>query len=77
MDMKMRSVGSIVILFAAATGAAPPLHAQSLAEAEAAALPVAGFEDYVEPIGRMEDGIRENRIALQEARLSFLESHLH
>jgi manganese oxidase len=56
MDMKTRSVGSIVILFAAA-GVAPPLHAQILAESEAAALPVAGFEDYVEPIGHMEDGV--------------------
>jgi manganese oxidase len=62
----MKSIGSVVIVLAGAAGVVPPIHAQVLTGAEAAALPVAGFEDHVAPIGRMEDGFL--RISLEARR---------
>jgi manganese oxidase len=57
LEIGMKSIGSVVIVLAGAAGMVPPIHAQVLIGAEAAALPVAGFEDHVVPIGRMEDGV--------------------
>ncbi|MEX0843232.1 MAG: multicopper oxidase domain-containing protein, partial [Gemmatimonadota bacterium] len=53
----MRFVHSVVILLAAGACAGPTLHAQVLTGAEAGALRVAGFEDHVVPVGRMNDGV--------------------
>jgi hypothetical protein len=61
LEIRMRSVGSVVIVLAVAAGVAPPIHAQVLTEAEAATLPAAGFEDHVAPIGRVEDGVLRSR----------------
>jgi FtsP/CotA-like multicopper oxidase with cupredoxin domain len=53
----MRHVVAVLCLLTAGSGATPALHAQILTEVESSALPVAGFEDHVAPIGRMEDGV--------------------
>jgi manganese oxidase len=53
----MRSIVGVLCLLAAGVCPARTLHAQVLTETGSAALPVAGFEDHVEPIGRMEHGV--------------------
>jgi manganese oxidase len=47
----------VLILLAGGTGATSALQAQLLTGAEAATLPVAGFEDHVVPIGDLRNGV--------------------
>jgi manganese oxidase len=51
------AVFAFAILLVGSPWPAPALHAQILTAAEAATLPIAGFEDHVAPIGGMENGI--------------------